>query len=359
MRKEGGIKEFIKELMERFKADRVPQVGAQLAYYLLLSLFPLIIFVLSVLSFTPLAQTDSLTRLLSAMPKETADLIQPILIDIVNSRSGSILGFSLLASLWSGSNGISNLIGAMDTAYDIENVRKKWLRRIIAVLYTIILVAVIVVALGIQVFGNQLLGTLISSYPSLVFLESVWQLVQWVLPLIIIILTLAALYKWGPGFPQNLFITFPEALLGAVVAGVLWSLASFGFGFYVNNFSNYSSTYGSLGGVIILMLWLYLSSLIIMVGAEVTATYISRYKGGLKRQVIETILENPEEAIEAGTMVKSEGEVDLTVRPIQLELVKPAKEKPLHKKPAFYVGSALGGGLAWLIRSIIQRIRGY
>lgn len=359
MKKDGGLKEFIKELIERFQSDRVPQVGAQLAYYLLLSIFPLIIFVLSVLSFTPLAQTDSLTRLLSAMPQETADLLQPILIDIVESRSGSLLGFSLLASLWSGSNGINNLIGAMDAAYDIENARKKWLRRIIAVLYTIILVAVIVVALGIQVFGNQLFHSLISQFPGFDFLASIWQIVQWLLPLIIIILTLAALYKWGPGFPQNLFITFPEALLGAGVAGVLWSIASFGFGFYVNNFSNYSNTYGSLGGVIVLMLWLYLSSIIIMVGAEVTATYISRYKGGLERQVIETILEHPEEAIEAGTTLKGEKEVDVTVRPIHLELVKPAKKKPLHQRSAFYIGSALGGGLVWLGRTMIEKIRGY
>lgn len=355
MKKPGGLKEFLRELLERFKADKVPQVGAQLAYYLLLSLFPLIIFILSVLSFTPLAETDSLGRMLSAMPDETAKMLKPVLLDIVASRSGGLLGLSLLLSLWSGSNGINNLIGAMDAAYDIENARKKWLRRIISVGYTIILVAVIVLALSIQVFGDQLLNAILGSQAGRPVISAAWQLIKQLLPVLIIILSLAGLYKWGPGFPQNLFIRYREALLGAAVAGILWSAASFGFAYYVNNFGNYANTYGSLGGVIILMLWLYISSVIIMLGAEVTATYISRYQGGLERKVVETILENPQEAIEAGTTLQGEGELELTVRPIRLELVKPAKQQPLHKKPSFYLGSALGGGLVWLINKTIKR----
>ena len=357
MKQASGLKEFLKELFRRFNDDQVPQVGAQLAYYLLLSLFPLLIFVLSLLSFTPLAQTDSLTRLLSALPRETADMIQPIVIDIVQSRSGSILGLSLFLSLWSGSNGINNLIRSMDSAYDIENTRKMWLRRVIAVGYTILLAVVIVLALVIQVFGNQIMSALVDFVPSLEFIYSIWQILQLFLPLIIIILSLAGLYKWGPGFPKDHSITFGEALVGAAVAGVLWSLASFGFGFYVNNFANYSNTYGSLGGVIILILWLFLTSIIIMLGAEVSATYVSRIKGGLTWQSQETLDQEPDEVPVAAMPLVSDKATDLTVRPMRLELVTKPKQKPLHKKPAFYLGSALGGGLVWLVRSIAQRIR--
>lgn len=348
-------KTFLKELFARFQSDKVPQVGAQLAYYLLMSVFPLIIFVLSLMSFTSLGQSDSLGRLLSALPRETADLLQPILMDLVSNRSGSVLGLSLFLALWSGSNGISNLIAAMDAAYDIENARKKLLRRIIAVGYTILLAVVIVIALGIQVFGDQWINTLVEAVPSLAFLQSIWIIVQYVLPLIIIILILALLYKFGPGFPQNKFITFGEALIGASIAGVLWSIASMGFSIYVNQFGNYANTYGSLGGVIVLMIWLYLTSVIIMLGAEITATYISRFKGGLERQVVQTILENPQDAVEAGTMLKPDEGVDVMVRPIEVGLIAPKEKKPLYKRAAFYAGSAVGGVLGWGASKLIKR----
>lgn len=350
--KDKTLKGFIKEFIERFNHDKVTQVGAQLAYYLLMSLFPLIIFILMLLSFTSLGQTDSLASLLSAMPRETAELLQPILIDLVANRSGSILGLSLVLALWSGSNGINNLIHAMDTAYDIENARKKLLRRVISVGYTILLAIVIIVTLSIQVFGNQLFAAVVTQFPELAFLSTLWQMLQYVLPLVIIIIVLALLYKWGPGFPQNLFIRFKEALLGATFAGVLWTLASLGFGLYVSQFGNYANTYGSLGGVIVLMLWLYLSSVIIMAGAEVTATYISRYQGGLQRQVVEAIVENPQEAAEAGTtLAPGTTPAPMAVRPIEVGLIQPTK-KPITKRIAFFAGSAAGVALSWSIQRL-------
>lgn len=338
---------FLKELIARFQSDRVPQVGAQLAYHLLMSLFPLLIFILSLLSFTSLGQSNSLAAILSALPGETRELLQPILLDLVQNRSEGILGLSLLLTLWSGSSGLSNLIEAMDAAYDIENARKKLLRRIIAVGYTILLAGVIVIALAIQVFGDQLMNTLVLRVPGFHVFQTLWQVLQYTVPLLIIIVTLALLYKFGPGFPQNKFITFGEALIGASVAGVLWTLASLGFSYYVNQFGNYSKTYGSLGGIIVLMLWLYLSSIIIMLGSEVTATHISRYKGGLERQVVETILENPQEVVESGTTLKPD-EGSVIVKPIQVGLVTPKTKKPVLKRATFYLGSAIGGGIGWL-----------
>lgn len=341
---------FLKEFIARFNQDKVPQVGAQLAYYLLMSLFPLVIFILSLLSFTSLGQANSLERLLSAMPRDTAQLLYPILLDLVSNRSGSILGLSLVLALWSGSSGINNLINAMDVAYDIENARKKLLRRIISVGYTILLAIVIVVTLAAQVFGDQLIQTIVSNAPSLAFLSQLWLVFQYILPLLVIILSLAMLYKWGPGFPQNKFITSGEALLGASLAGVLWTIASAGFGFYVSQFGNYSKTYGSLGGVIVLMLWLYLSSVIIMAGAEFIATYISRTKGGLDRQVIQTIVENPGEAAEAGTMMTQPE----TTKIVPVGYPQKPKPRPVYQQVGFYLGTTVGLVVGWFMKKLFH-----
>jgi membrane protein len=263
---------FILELIRRIQDDQIPQVGAMLAYHLFMSIFPFLIFFLNVLSYTPLLHTDVVKDMMEFVPYETQAILQPILLDLVRSRSGAILSVSLILALWSGSNALNQVILIMNRAFDIPDSRSFIHRRALAVLYTVLLALLLIVMLLGPVFGDAILNGLFSIIGPQEWLLSIWGWVKALIPLILLIVGFALLYRYGPAFPKEHRICFKDALIGAAVAAIGWLLASAGFSFYVNNFSNYSNTYGSLAGIIILLIWLYLSAIILLVGAEIAAT---------------------------------------------------------------------------------------
>lgn len=265
---------FLMELVHRIQDDRVPQVGAMLAYHLFLSLFPFLIFFLNVLSFTPLLQVDVIADMMEFIPQDTAAIVQPILMDLVNSRSGALLSVSLVLALWSGSNAINQIIRVMNGAFDVAETRPFILRRAMAVLYTVLLAVMLIIMLLGPVFGDAILAGLFSIIGEQDWIRSIWGWVKALIPLLTLIIGFALLYSYGPAFPKYSRVKFTDALVGAAVASVGWLVASMGFSYYVNNFGNYANTYGSLAGVIILMIWLFLTSVIILVGAEISATIV-------------------------------------------------------------------------------------
>lgn len=278
---------FIFELLRRFKEDDVMATGAQLAYHLIMAFFPFLIFLLNLAAFTPIGQEGVINEIFSILPNDTTELIKPIILDVISSRSASLLSLSLILALWSGSAGINSLISAMGKAFDIENNYKPWLKRILSIFYTFVLALIILLIIMGPIFGEVLINV-INSLP-LGNLELGWivRLVVTLLPIPIMILGFAAIYKWGPGFPENNKITFKEALVGASIATILFFILSYGFSFYVNNFGNYANTYGALGGIIILLIWLFLSSTTIMLGAEIVATYVSMKRNTIGQRLNE------------------------------------------------------------------------
>lgn len=272
---------YIRDFLKRCKDDNVSATGAQLAYYLILSFFPFIIFFLSLMPFTPLGNQDVLANLLGFLPDSAADLVEPIINDILSNRSGTLLSTALVLSLWSASSGMNNLLKAMDLAFDVKNERAFIIKRVISLFFTLLLVLIIIVSLAGQVFGDVIVDALANTVLPADFVRIGWDILRSILPLFILTLGFALLYRFGPGFPREDMLGFREALLGGVIAAVGWTVISFGFSFYVSNFANYANTYGSIGGLIILLVWLYLSSLVIMLGAEATASYVAIFKGGL------------------------------------------------------------------------------
>jgi len=276
--------QFLKELIRRIKQDKVGEVGAQLSYYLVLSFFHFLVFILTIVPYTPLASEDVLAQLLSNLPSNTRELLGPIITEIVSQRSITLLSTTLFLALWSGSSGMANLLNAMSAAFDTTNKRPGIVKRLVSVFFTLMLALMIILTMVSQVFGDQLIKAAISLINTPTATETIiliWDLTRTILPLIVMTLGFSLLFKFGPGFPADHRVTFKEALLGGTFTAVAWILISLGFSFYVDNFSNYSRTYGSLGGIIVLLIWLYISSLVIMVGAEVTASYITVFKGGL------------------------------------------------------------------------------
>ena len=259
---------------ERCVQNNIFNTGAQLAYHLLLSFFPLLIFILSLLSFTALGRAESLSQILAVLPDNASQLLKPVLLDLVDKRSGTLLSVSLVLALWSGSAGVRQVILAMDRTFEVDRRRPFFALYGLSILVTLILTALVLLILASQVFGTVIRDFIVSQFDDVIALASLWTLLAGLLPVVLIMAVFTLFYYLVPAFPAGERVRFRFALAGGITAGLGWLLVSFGFRFYVNRFANYASTYGSLGGIIVLLIWLYLNSVIIMVGAEVTAALV-------------------------------------------------------------------------------------
>ena len=259
--------DFSKKLIKEVKEDRVTGMAAEQAYYYLLALFPLLILLLSILPYLNIDTQTALDTLKTFMPSETMKTIEENIIKILNERNGGLLTFGILGTIWSASNGMNAFIHSMNIAYDVEETRSFIKARLISILLTLGLVFAFIVMLVLPVFGKVLIDLMeqVVSLPEET--QSLFSILRWVIAVAVISSVLAFLYRFAP----NKTFPFKHVIPGAITATILWFVISIGFSFYVSNFANYSSTYGSLGGVIVLMLWLYLTGLILMLGGEINA----------------------------------------------------------------------------------------
>lgn len=258
---------FSKKLIKEIKEDRVTGLAAEQAYYYLLALFPLLILLLSILPYLNIDIQTALDTIKTFMPTETMEVIEKNIINILSERNGGLLTFGFLGTIWSASNGMNAFIHSMNIAYDVEETRNFIKVRFISIVLTLGLVVAFIVMLGLPVFGKVIIDLLQQVIPIPEEMQILFSLLRWVIAVVVISLVLTFLYRFAP----NKSFPIKHVIPGAVTATVLWLGISLGFSFYISNFANYSSTYGSLGGVIILMLWLYLSGLIFVIGGEINA----------------------------------------------------------------------------------------
>lgn len=263
-----GLAAFLQQLYCRFQDDEVPALGAQLTYYLILAFFPFLIFVISLLSFTDISASEVIDSMARMMPDLSSRAVADAFGEIQRSRSGSVLSIGLLAALWSASNGISAVMKALNKAYDVEESRPLWKAKGISVLFTLVLAIVVLFTFVLLIFG-KIVGA--SVYKFVHFpgnFDLLWGLIQYAIPLVTIAVVFVLLYRYTP----NLRLTFSEVLPGGLFATAVWVAASLLFSYYVNHFGSYTKTYGSIGGIIVLLTWLYLSSIVMILGGEINAT---------------------------------------------------------------------------------------
>jgi membrane protein len=250
-------------------ADNVGVMAGGIAYFGFISIFPALIAGLSLYGLVadPATIAQQGESVLSALPQEAQPLIRDQLTAIAAGNSGA-LSFSLIISivlaLWTASGGVGNLMAAINVAYDEEETRGFVKRRGTALLLTLgaiifVLLTLALVAVIPAVLSALNLGTLINV---------IVQVIRWGLLIALVIVALAIVYRVAPDrdAPQ-----FKWTSTGAFVATALWILGSIGFSLYVNNFGSYNKTYGALAGVVVLLLWLYLTSYIVLLGAEINA----------------------------------------------------------------------------------------
>jgi membrane protein len=264
-----GWVQVVKRAFAEAKKDNVSMLAAGLAYFAFLALFPTLI--AAVLLYGLVADPADVQRQVDdfsgALPPEAQSLISEQMSSIAASSSGALgigLVISLLGALWSASGGVSNLINAVNVCYDEEETRGFVKLRGLALLLTIGAILFMAIAVGLIAVAPVVLGVLNLGIVGTVLL----QVGRWVLLVVLVLLGLAFVYRVAPDRDAP---KFRWVSVGAVVATVIWVIASVGFSLYVSNFGSYAKTYGALAGVIVLLLWLFISAYIVLLGAEVNA----------------------------------------------------------------------------------------
>ncbi|MBI5445841.1 MAG: YihY/virulence factor BrkB family protein [Deltaproteobacteria bacterium] len=260
------IVSFGRDYFERLHRHRATSVASELAYAFLFSLFPFLVFAVTALAYTPLSADDVMGFVVRYVPGPVAETIEDTVRGVLERRSGGVLSAGAVAALWAASRAANVALFAINQAHETSVERPFWKARLLALGITFLLVLSVLISFVFPVFGWVL-----RRFSSLFGLSSiflvVWEVVRWFLSLLVLMLGFLIIYYLAP----NASVRVREAIPGAALAAVGWQAVSYGFSFYLERFANYSAVYGSLGGVIALMVWFYLAGLILILGAELNA----------------------------------------------------------------------------------------
>lgn len=258
---------FLKRLYNRIIEDDIFGLSAQLAYFFLLSLFPFLIFLMTLVGFLSIDEQNVIGFIEAYAPAEITELINQNVRQLVNEQNGQLLSIGIIGTLWSASNAINAIMRGFNRAYDVDENRSFIVSRLIAIVLTIAMLFVICMAFLLPIFGKWIGEYIFTFFGLSAGFLNVWEALRWGVSSVIFFIVLIALYKLAP----NKRIYFRNAVWGALFATFGWQLVSLAFSYYVNSMGNYTATYGSLGTVIILMIWFYLSGVIIMIGGVINA----------------------------------------------------------------------------------------
>ncbi|MDX9916506.1 MAG: YihY/virulence factor BrkB family protein [Gudongella sp.] len=273
---------FLDKLAYRFSSHNVVWAGASLTYYLILSLFPFIIVLLNILSYTSFIREGVLFDMIQYLPVDIQLIIEGFVDDLLRSSSEGLLSIAALAGLWTASSGVMAIIKAINLAYDYAENRNFLKLRGLSVLFTLALLVMISLVLISLVLG-PLLGKML--FDNLGYAETfskLWGYLRYIIPIAFMVLIFALMYKFSPNIGKSLKIPLKFVLPGAIFTTFFWIVLSLLFSFYVTNFGKYALTYGSLGGVIVLLIWLYYSSIVLVVGGEINAALEDMRLNGIK-----------------------------------------------------------------------------
>ena len=263
---------YAKAVGGEIKKDKATTLAAAQAYYYLLAIVPLLILLLSILPYLQIDPDKAMQFIAGIMPGEVARTFEDTIVSVVTTPSGGLLTFGILGTLWSASNAMNAFIEATNEAYDVEETRSFIKKKATAIVLTLFMLVAVIIALVLPIFGGAIIDAISSTLRLPEQTEIIFQVLRWVISIAVMSIVLAFLYKFAP----NKQFPFKEVLIGAVIATVLWQVVSLGFSIYVANFGSYSATYGSLGGLIVLMLWFFLTGLILVIGAEINAVIHKR-----------------------------------------------------------------------------------
>lgn len=245
--------------------DNVLGAAAELGYYFLLALFPMLIFLTSLIGFLPDVQESIFREIRRLAPPDAMRVVRETLQDVASNSGGGLLSFGILGTLWAASTGTAALIDTLNRAYEVKETRGYWKVRLIALALTVGLSLVVITGSAIIMLSDRLpawLGRMAGISESWL---GWWTAVDNLLGLALLVMATATIYRFGPDLKGRCRWLTPGAIFAALAAAI----ASWLFSVYLRVAPSYSATYGSLGAVIVLMLWLYLIGLVILIGGEI------------------------------------------------------------------------------------------
>ncbi|WP_397451770.1 YihY/virulence factor BrkB family protein [Pseudomonas sp. NA-150] len=254
--------------VNEFMEDEMSTYASALAYQMLFSLFPFLLFLIALIGFLHLPDFFSWLRLQSEMvlPPQALDQVNPV-IDQLQQSKGGLLSVGIVIALYTASAGVRLMMSAMNAAYDVVEGRPIWKRFPLSVIYTIGIAGMLLVAAGLMVTGPQVMDWVASQFGVEDFILTLWTVLRWPLSILLMMIAVALIYYVMPDVEQKFHFITP----GSVLAVVVWIIASLGFAYYVKTFSDYNAMYGSIGAIIVLLLYFYISAAVLLLGAEMNA----------------------------------------------------------------------------------------
>lgn len=264
----GKFRKFLRDFIDRAAVDDISGLGAQMSYYFILSFFPFLIFLIALLSYTNITSEDFITSLSDYLPPDIFEIVLGSIKDTVSSTNKAILSVGAFSAIWVASNAIEVLLKGINRAYDWKETRPFWKIKLLAIFFTIALSLVYVFSLITIVFGGLIAKKLNLFFELSEYLLNVWHFVRYSVPIITLFVVFLIIYYYMPSTK----ISLKKIVPGAIFSTLAWMSISHLFSIYISNFGSVAEAYGSLGGIIILLIWIYWCGLAIMLGAEINAT---------------------------------------------------------------------------------------
>ena len=263
------IKKFVKEMYYRLMYDEISLLSANLSYYFILSLFPMLIVALALTPYFKIDQQFLLEKIQSYAPGDLGDYLFDMISEVLNNKNNTIITVGIVFTLWSASSGIYGIIIAFNNAFRVRDGRIWIVTKIISVILTALFLVGMFLALALIVFGKQLTYILFHKFNLDQGFYNLWSVINYTLLLLFIFFVFMFLYTMGP----NLKLKAISILPGAIFATLSWTIISKLFGYYIDHFSSYIKTYGTIGAFMAFILWLYITGYILIIGAEINAIF--------------------------------------------------------------------------------------
>lgn len=270
--------DFIKEVIDKIKKSKIKYLSAETTYHFIIALVPFLIVMINLVSFFAKENLERLISFLEILPKETSAILENIINMVISQSSGALLSVGLIIAIWSSSKGMESLIRALNKAFGLKEEDNFVKKKLKAIFYTILIVLLIISVMITMVFGDFVLE-IIDRIFKLSILENIpliYSILKYIIPIAGMIVVFSVLFKFAPNFKER-SISIRTAIISGSIATIGWIIITLLYSFYVTNISNMSNTYGGLVGIFTLLIWLNLSSKIIIVSAEFASVYEKYY----------------------------------------------------------------------------------
>ncbi len=266
-----SIYKIIQAFNRKIRDDFVSAFSAQAAFFVIISFFPFIMLLLTLLQYLPITEETLRTTLTQIFPSSINSLIAGIITEIYKKASGTIISITAISALWSASRGILAIVSGLNSVYGIKETRSYLKLRIISSIYTFVFAVMIIITLAILVFGNRLYIWIESKIPMLSNLALIIISIRTIAGLLILTLFFLLMYMVIPNRSTSIYKELP----GALVSAAGWMGFSYLYSFYIDNMNNYSNMYGSLTAIVLFMLWFYFCMYILFIGGEINVVLSS------------------------------------------------------------------------------------